>query len=515
MNVTFRVDASTWIGTGHVMRCLTLATALQARGAAARFVCRDHEGNLIAMLRARGFPVTVLPAPLQRGAADQDYASWLGVSQTEDADRTCEALAGARPDWLIADHYGLDAEWETRLRPHVSRLFVITDLNDRRHDCDLLLDQNYSASEARLRSLGLVPHESRVLAGPWFALLQSEYAIRRHTMRPRDGHVRRVLLFFGGSDPGNAAAVALEALSRDEFTPLAVDFVIGANCPHRAALEALAGARPRTAVHSGLPHLADLVVDADLALGAGGTATWERMCLGLPAIVVSIAENQRQACEALSRDGLILYLGNAAAVESSDVARALEDVMKDPDRLKALSTGARLLVDGLGTARLVEALMPSRPTELKLRPAAPDDIERYFHWVNDPEVRRQSLNADRIAWDTHQEWFETRLSDPHAQLFVLMAGALPVGQIRFDRREGEAWIDYSLDPLVRGRGWATRLVSLGCALVDPRLPLKAKVKPGNQASRAVFSRLGFERDPSASAAGVDVFMAQSCQGLTV
>ena len=514
MTVTFRVDASTRIGTGHVMRCLTLASALRDRGMSAHFACREHEGHLMPLLRERGFAVTPLKAPRAAASTDALYASWLGVSQVEDAEETVRALTGGKADWVIVDHYALDAEWEVRVRPYAGRILVITDLQDRAHVCDLLLDQNDPASEARLRSSALVPESCALLTGPRFALLAPEYPARRQRMRDRDGRLRRVLVFFGGSDPDNAAGVALEALSRDELGFLEVDLVLGPNSPHRAALERVAAARPRTTVHRALPHLADLVERADLALGAGGATTWERMCLGLPAVVVSIAENQRPACEALASSGHILYLGDLASVGADDFARALNAVMRNPEHLVAMSTAGCSLVDGLGTARLVEALSPTASTDLKLRPAAAADVYSYFQWANDPVVRRQSLSPAPIPWDTHRDWFSGKLASPDSQLFVLMAGDLPVGQVRFDRSGDEAWIDYSLDRFVRGRGWASRLVALGCAAIDPHLRLMAQVRIGNAASRAVFARLGFEPQPSPGRDGVELFVARSSHGLT-
>ena len=511
MNAVFRVDASTRIGTGHVMRCLTLALELERRGASCRFICRPHEGHLLSTIRAHGFPVTQL-AHLDRDSSEQAYASWLGTSQEEDANETIRALAGEKPDWLIVDHYAIDAAWETRLRPNVERIFVVTDLGDRPHDCDVLLNQNYGAEE-RLRASQLVPDGTRVLAGPWFALIRPEYADRRRAMRERSGAVHRVLVFFGGADLENAAGLAIEALSRNAFRSVDVDLVIGAHSPHRGTLETLAAARPRTTAHGTQPHLADLMARADIALGAGGITTWERLCLGLPAIVVTIAENQRPAIEALSRSGVVVYLGDADSVTPDDVAGSLEELMRNPDRLLDLSRQSRLLVDGLGTARVVEALMPTPPAQLTLRPAEADDVELYFHWANDPGVRRNSLNSDRITWDGHREWFRRRLSDPRVEMFVLMAGALPVGQIRFDRRGDEAWINYSLDALVRGRGWARRLVSMGGTLIDPALPLRAEVKADNPASCAVFEGLGFEAHPSGKTGGTIVFAARSCSGL--
>ncbi len=150
-------------------------------------------------------PVASLPAaPDAAPCGSADYAAWLGVPQAQDASESIEAIQGALVDWLIMDHYALDAEWERRLRPHVERLMVIDDLANRSHDCDLLLDQNL-VPENHARYRNLVPSTCRLLLGPRYALLGPEYRVWRRSLRPREGQVGRVLVFLGGSDPENVS----------------------------------------------------------------------------------------------------------------------------------------------------------------------------------------------------------------------------------------------------------------------------------------------------------------------
>ena len=370
MNVVIRTDTSTRIGLGHLARCRTLATALRDQGAGVRFICRAHPGHQMTALRAEGFDVAALPAPPDQDAADGDYVAWLGVPQDQDAAETLAVLRDngipttknrhpprvSRPDWLIVDHYGLDAAWEQALRPHVARVLVIDDLANRRHDGDLLLDQNYAPAGAT-RYQGLLPPVARTLLGPAFALLRPEYAQHRQTLRPRDGQVRRVLVFFGGTDPNNLSGRALTALSAPALAHLAVDLVIGANHPQREALTIQAATRPGTRVHGPRPHLADLMAAADLAIGAGGVTTWERCCLGLPSLVVSLADNQRPACAALAADGLIRYLGHADQVTTITLRAALVQTLRDPVGLRAQANAASATVDGQGTQRVIDALL--------------------------------------------------------------------------------------------------------------------------------------------------------------
>lgn len=500
MKVVFRVDASARIGTGHLMRCLTLAESLRERGAQLRFICREHTGNLIALLQQKAMPVTVLPASAVIDSNTcEDYAVWLGVTQAEDAEQTIEALNGKKPDWLVVDHYGLDVEWERGLRQHVSNLLVIDDLANRRHDCDALLDQNYAA-KGEQRYKDLVSDTCRMLLGPRYALIRPEYRAYRKTLGTRDGHVKRVLVFFGGSDPQNVTGMALEALSHPELKHLAVDVVVGANNPHRNSIEQQASHRQHTTVHESRPHLADLMAQADIAVGAGGATTWERMCLGLPTVLVTIAENQRPSAEALATDHQIIYSGKISAVSADNLAKDIIALISNTSQLTALSEQNELTVDGFGALRMREIMLPTDTADIRLRVACQEDIVTYFNWANEAEVRKNAIHTPFISWLTHKEWFAKRLKDQSSHMYVMEVGGLPVGQIRFDNEEGEARIDYSLDSIARGRGWGQRLIALGADLMREIKPLRlrADVKAGNEVSAAVFLRMGFTEGTSTS-----------------
>jgi UDP-2,4-diacetamido-2,4,6-trideoxy-beta-L-altropyranose hydrolase len=369
MNIAIRADASTRVGLGHITRCRTLAMALKERGALVHFLCREHQGNQIQMLDAEGYSVSSLPKAPEQTATDGDYAAWLGVSQDRDADETSAALnaltesgKSSQWDWLIVDHYGLDKAWEQQLRSMSERILVIDDLANREHDCDVLLDQNFSRQPDK-RYAKLLPKHTQALLGPDFALLHPQYAMTRQTLERCTVYmgvvnpVRRVLVFFGGTDPENLTGRCLEALSDPALSEILVDIVVGANNPHEEALRRQAAARGSTHLHEPRPHLADLMAEADLAIGAGGTTTWERCCLGLPCLVVSIAENQQPACNALAAANIIDYLGRHKDVEIEDISRAIKQLVNDTARRQRLTKKSSALVDGLGVQRVVDAML--------------------------------------------------------------------------------------------------------------------------------------------------------------
>jgi UDP-2,4-diacetamido-2,4,6-trideoxy-beta-L-altropyranose hydrolase len=481
------------------------------RGCGSRFITRRHAGHGLAQIKAAGMELTALAAPQSRAAyGGEDYAAWLGATEAQDAAESANALAGERPDWLVVDHYGLGAGWERVLRAHTGSLMVIDDLANRAHDCELLLDQNFS-SQPDERYAGLVPADCSLLLGPRYALLDAQYARYRLHERPRDGGVGEVFVFFGGSDPGNLTGAALEALARPNLRHLKVEIVIGANNAHGSRLRRQAAERPGTAVHGPLPHLADLMSRADLAIGAAGTTTWERLCVGLPSLVVSIAENQRRGAEALAENGLIQYLGAARDVGTAELAGAIEEILAGKHNLAEQSRRGRLTVDGLGALRVAECMDPTERTQLRLREARAEDAELLFVWANERQVRRQSLNSAPISWSGHQEWFRSKLGDTRSRVYVLEARSLPVGQVRFDTAGGEARIDYSIDAAFRGRGWGRSLVCMGMRRLSEgeRIVFRGEVKESNPASSAVFARLGFHKSDSGNRSDLKVFSFDS------
>ena len=323
--ILIRCDASLMIGSGHVMRCRTLARELHRRGAVATFICRRQPGDLINLLRTE-FRVLALPEqtlPACDGLIGRDlYSSWLGCSQEQDAAQCLDVLAEAGingANWIVADHYGLDARWETQLLSGLSgshatpKLLVIDDLADRSHQADLLLDQNFFGDLTHQRYQDLVPAQCGQLLGPNYALLGPEYA-QLHPLVPPRTQLQRVFVFFGGVDSPNLTSRALEALMDPGLADLAVDVVLGPHSPHRQMVAEMVASRPNTTLHDPLPTLAGLMARADIAIGAGGATTWERSCLALPSLVVSIAANQLAFSESLADAGHLQLLGDAASV---------------------------------------------------------------------------------------------------------------------------------------------------------------------------------------------------------
>lgn len=351
------------------MRCRTLARELQRRGAAVTFLCRRQPGDLISLL-VQEFAVLALPEqPLAayEGLQGRDlYSAWLGCSQDTDAAQCLEALAQAgitSASWLVADHYGLDARWQAQLLTGLAgadahpKLLVIDDLADRPHQADLLLDQNFFGDATEQRYQGLVPPHCRQLLGPHYALLGPEYA-QLHPLVPPRTELRRVLVFFGGVDPANLTARALEALMDPALGHLAVDVVLGLQSPYRSVVERLVACRPYTNLHGPLQSLAGLIARADLAIGAGGATTWERCCLGLPSILVVCAHNQKKISEEIAKFGAGVVFCPTVKL-GADVLEQVVALCHDTNKLLHMSCRAEQICDGLGVSRASKEIIPT------------------------------------------------------------------------------------------------------------------------------------------------------------
>ena len=341
--VAIRVDSSEQIGSGHLMRCLTLAERLRKDGADVHFISRDLAGSLHRLVEEHGFPLHLLPQH-EENPNLTGYVAWLTVPQVVDAEETGEILSRMQPvNRLVVDSYALDAVWEQRLRPLVREIFVIDDLANRPHDCDVLLDQNYYR-EMRHRYDGLVPPACKLLLGPSHALLREEFYEAREKIGVRDGVLRRILVFYGGSDTTRETEKAIRALAQLQLPSVAVDVVVGGSNSHRAYIEELCAAHDFLHYHCQVSNMAELMAHADLCLGAGGTTTWERCFLGLPAIVTAVAENQIQVCEDCAEAGYICYLGRWDEVTEADLAKAVQKCIM-PQALREVQRSCRLDVN--------------------------------------------------------------------------------------------------------------------------------------------------------------------------
>lgn len=340
--IVFRVDASTLIGSGHLMRCLTLAKRFEKeKNIEIVFISRNLDGNMNFLVEKAGYILFCLPK-YQSNNSLNGYEKWLTVEKKLDAEQTKAILQEICADCLVIDSYALDEEWEKIQRPFVKKIMVIDDLANRRHDCDILLDQNYY-QDIEIRYDGLVPKRCKLLLGPKHALLREEFYEERKHLRTRDGSIHRILVFFGGSDLTNETMKTVKAIAAVGMSDIAVDVVVGSSNKNKENVESFCLQQKNMTYHCQVNNMAELMHKADLAIGAGGSTNWERCFLGLPAIVIAIADNQVRICEDCNEINVIFYLGKAQEVDKKNIVLSLQKYINDRSALNSMGEKCKVL----------------------------------------------------------------------------------------------------------------------------------------------------------------------------
>jgi len=345
------------MGAGHVMRCLTLADGLIKQGVKCIFVCRPHPGNMIQTIEQHGHRVRMLPEVFgEFGPTPEDtaYEKWLSTDWRTDAIETVQLLGGQLFDWMIVDHYSLDIHWEKRLRSKCRKLMVIDDLANRSHDCDLLLDQNLGRKVKDYDAL--IPNDAATLIGPRYALLRPEFSKLRGRSLKRRKHpeLKHLLISMGGMDKDNVTGKVLNALNACSLpADLQISVVLGAQAPWLEEVKQQAAImKNSTNVLVDVEHMAELMVESDFSIGAAGTTSWERCCLGLPSVVIVIADNQIEGAMALGSIGAAFIIQNIDSLQYS-----LKSIFSsDMHSLHEMAMSAAIVAEGNGSNDVVQCL---------------------------------------------------------------------------------------------------------------------------------------------------------------
>lgn len=358
-HIAIRVDSSVKIGSGHLMRCLALGKALRARGYTIHFLSRELEGNLSSLVERESFHLHRLLRPRGQWSAPQisyKHSFWLEVDPIEDANECKNILAKIGPiSALVVDHYALGAPWEIEISPVAEKIFVVDDLADRSHYCTHLLDQNlFDHAASRYRNL--VPAHAKLLLGPRYALLREEFRKIRSRVNRNSRTCRKVLISIGGFDTENYTCKILESIIATGRKELEIHAVLGGANPHREAIEQKFKGIPGLRFYGYVEDFGSLMLNCDFSIGAAGTTTWERCCLGLPTIALAVAENQLPICTSAGRAGVLMDMGWARDVKKDVLSRAILRLIEDNDLREEMAVKAQALVDGLGTDRVVEAI---------------------------------------------------------------------------------------------------------------------------------------------------------------
>ncbi len=500
MKFLFRADASIQIGSGHIMRCLTLANRLRERGHSVRFIMREHAGHLRDTVLAQGFECVLLPAMMSPQVFDNlPHSAWLGTTQAQDIADCAPHIAEFAPDWIVCDHYALSADWERHATAiNGTRLLAIDDLHDRAHIADIVLDQNLGHHIQDYQ--GLVPEHCRVLAGTRYALLRPEFAQwRTDSLAKRDtspSH-QRVFINLGGVDKDNITLKILTQFAKQSYHDLDVTVIMGATAPHIDSVRAFAETAPFSCkVLVNINNMAEHMAQADWAIGASGSTSWERCCLGLPSVMLVLADNQRTIAEQLQDVGASLALEMADV----DTPKFAETIAQLRAQLAPISQRARQVCDGLGAMRVVQHIedMAQFSDSASIRPAQVDDVRRVFEWRNHADIRRFMFQRDELIWENHAVWFAKQLHNPEFIMLIYQLNHIPQGYISFKKLDDGVWEwgFYTAPDCPRGNG--TRMGRLALAWAFAELgarEVRGLVLADNVASLKLHEKLGFFRLP--------------------
>lgn len=495
MRIVFRADASTQMGSGHIMRCMCLAEALQKHQAQIWFIVRHITDYLEQILRDKGFQVILLPDQNSQ-TDDLFHSEWLGVSQIDDALATCKVLQHLEKpvDWLIVDHYAIDHRWERILKPLVDKVLVIDDLADRIHDCDILLDQNqYLNLSSRYKNK--VHEDTQLLLGSRYALLRNEFRVARQQKKQEfNPQVRKILIFFGGMDKENYTGKLLNSLEHDQLSQqLKFVVVIGAQHPDLNHIKKLCEQFDYE-LHINSTKMAELMLQADIAIGAGGSSSWERCCVGLPSLAFAIARNQIQLTEDAALQGLI-DSPNIDWNNPESIRQIVMGFIHNPLARQRIFHTAFNAVDGKGTQRVLRTL---GVRSLSIRRATFEDSQSLWQWRNHDSIRLVSRNTDLIALDSHEQWFRNILQSLDRVMLIAEHNHLPVGVIRFDFEETCAEISIYCVPNEQGAGFSIDMLQEAEKFLFQHYSniteIKAVVLADNWASHHLFLNAGYQRN---------------------
>ncbi len=477
MNIIIRADASIKIGTGHVMRCLALAQAWQDTQGQAIFIIANPMPALEERLNSEGMEVVHLVAE---------------PGGSEDAKETAALAHQLEASWVVVDGYQFGSEYQKTIKSSGLSLLFIDDYGHAEHYyADLVLNQNISADEQWYQHRE--PY-TQLLLGTRYTLLRREFWQWRGWQRTVPPVAKKVLVTLGGADPDNVTLKVIQALQLVEVEELEAVVVVGGSNPHYETLEmAVQDARFPIRLQRNVTNMPELMAWADVAISAGGSTCWELAFMGLPSILLVLAENQRAIAQKLATLNQAINLGWHQEVESNNIADTLFALLQSTAQRINMSEVSQQIVNGEGVFRILKSLDAN---SLKLRPVREEDCELIWHWTNDPVIRSVSFSSEYIPWTDHVQWFTSKLGDRNCVFYIaLNQDDVPIGQVRYEINNKEATISLAVAEAFRGRGYGSQIILLSCQKLGQDAAIKkinAYVKPNNLASLNIFLKSGFQ-----------------------
>lgn len=335
------------------MRCLTMANEIACRGGHCDFVCAQLPVSLHQAALKNGHDVYPIATavPSDSDEPGWELSCWPEEVQRADAHATSMAADARHYDWLVVDHYRLDQHWEEHVRALAARTMVVDDLANRRHRCDMLLDQSPGRSASDYDRL--VSRGCELRMGPSHALLRPEFAAaRRASMQRRRAstQVERILVSLGMGDHHGVTERVVESVSALPLSAT-IDVVLSSSAPSLPGLVLVERRDSRIKLHVDTSDMASLMAAADVAIGAAGTTSWERCCVGLPTLLLVLAENQRRIAMVLDSMGAAIHVD-----QLSHLGKALARLVANDSARADLSARCAAITEGRGAAAVVDEM---------------------------------------------------------------------------------------------------------------------------------------------------------------
>lgn len=497
--IAIRADASTRMGTGHVMRCLTLASKFKGDNYRIIFLCKQNDGHLIGFIKNSDYEVVRLSAPNSNQSLEQDEQLWLGCDHQDDANECLQRFSDLKIshiDLLIVDHYSLDYQWQDILKPLCEKIMVIDDLANRKHHCDILLDQTFGRASIDYKTL--VPKHCKLLLGMPYMLLRDEFHQARELaqlqrQKLQNNPLNQILVSLGGTDPDNIASKILRWLVSIEATYEKLNICLVANGSSKflGELNSLSKKHPSIRIVINPPSMAKLMLNADIAIGSSGATAWERCCLGLPTLSIISADNQKQVSENLEQAGAILSLGYFKQLKEHSFKGAFDKLFRDKKLYQNMVQKSFDCCDGLGADRSAKEILRVI-SNVELRLATIKDKEITFKWQSNKNIRQYFKQPKIPKKVEHDHWFKNNLADPTSSLYIILYDKLPVGTLRLDELcKLEYIISILVSPDLQGKGIALQTLNKISDLVENGL-FFADIHQDNINSIKLFKKAGFE-----------------------
>jgi UDP-2,4-diacetamido-2,4,6-trideoxy-beta-L-altropyranose hydrolase len=460
------------------MRCIALGQAWKRRGGEVFFCtwCASH--NLLKRIAEEEFTLIRLKGSQPDGSAPEEPLKALWRSGDQDS------------AWVLLDGYAFGLGYQRAVRERAKRLLVIDDYNHfPRYESDILLNHNIEAEHFRYQA----NKECKFLLGPRYALLRGEFLQTKESKQiPIIGE--KILVTMGGSDPERVTLKILEGLCMLKELQMQVKIVVGPANPYGAEVKSKASKSDlRCEILEASREMPRLMSWADSAVTAGGGTCMELAFMGVPFLVVAVAENQKQVMSGFANKGAAVALGWHADVEPRRIATEINALMKDRSRREGFSGLGQALVDGLGAWRVTEVMDPTR---VALRRVQDRDCEILWQWANEPRTRAVSFSSTPIPWEDHRRWFAEKLCSEKCLFYIATNQyGVPLGQARFDLEQSGPVISVSLDHDFRSLGLGSELIRVASeqAMKERDLGrIDAFIKKDNLLSLRAFSKAGYK-----------------------